>query len=720
MVGAPGSGKSTWIKKNHLEKYTVSADAIRSLVTTPANKIDPLNEIELDDYAIDLKDEGFTWTLLKDIVENRMRQGETTIVDATHLFKGSFTQYRELRKKYGYDVIVIDAMKEIYRKAHGDISAMREILYSQNASRDRQVAKEQIDKYLTRWIRLVEPSKEGVDHYPQWITYKGDTALSILPSWQYLSSKDCPSMNDFDTIQVIGDVHGDYSALEKVFENHHKGTAYVFVGDYLDRGTKNPETLEFMNSLKGKNIFLLRGNHEQRIEEFLQSGRLHGNFKNTFPQLAKYFGNDNVRDELQKLVDRLHNCLYFTFNNQTYLISHAGVDPIVMPKIPYHAQLLDEEVFTMGVSTDKGNPYNRDIDAIYGAIHNLFIPIQIHGHRNEFNHFDDCPGIYNLTKDGKFRWVTITKDGITPHEIDSIDKPTFVDELIADKDVVNKELRDGIVANNFTKETFEQGRWTPTTTNARGLFTRAQEIIGRGFPKFFNVGENEEATLESLEYPVNVYVKHNGFLAIAFYDKKEDKIQIFSKGGGEEYSTLAESILKSTGKYNDLVEYYKDDERLQETSVLFEIIDPIHDPHIVMYHMQCAYPLCVIENTENGRVLLDLAEKYWHIDDNLVGVAWRRKELDDIINKYMTEHSTTEGLVLYGQNKMLKIKTPFYLKAKELRTALAHHGKNRWYHGAENWFKHVMETDPKAKFTPSLAWDLYLRDVLLDSDDKVA
>ncbi|WP_303048955.1 hypothetical protein [Lactobacillus gasseri] len=24
---------------------------------------------------------------------------------------------------------------------------------------------------------------------------------------------------------------------------------------------------------------------------------------------------------------------------------------------------------------------------------------------------------YNLTADGKFRWITVTKDGITPHEI---------------------------------------------------------------------------------------------------------------------------------------------------------------------------------------------------------------------------------------------------------------------------------------------------------------
>ena len=117
---------------------------------------------------------------------------------------------------------------------------------------------------------------------------------------------------------------------------------------------------------------------------------------------------------------------------------------------------------------------------------------------------------------------------------------------------------------------------------------------------------------------------------------------------------------------------------------------------------------------------LDLAEKYWNINDNLIGTAHNRQQLDKIISCYMRDNATTEGVVLYGQNKMLKIKTPFYLKAKELRTALAYNGKNRWYHGAENWFKYVVETDYRRKFTPNLALDLYRIDAFLDYDNEVA
>lgn len=35
MRGAPGSGKTHWIKENRLEQYTLSADLIRTIVQSP-------------------------------------------------------------------------------------------------------------------------------------------------------------------------------------------------------------------------------------------------------------------------------------------------------------------------------------------------------------------------------------------------------------------------------------------------------------------------------------------------------------------------------------------------------------------------------------------------------------------------------------------------------------------------------------------------------------
>ena len=35
LRGAPGSGKSTWIRENNLEQYTLEVDSFRQLISNP-------------------------------------------------------------------------------------------------------------------------------------------------------------------------------------------------------------------------------------------------------------------------------------------------------------------------------------------------------------------------------------------------------------------------------------------------------------------------------------------------------------------------------------------------------------------------------------------------------------------------------------------------------------------------------------------------------------
>lgn len=704
-VGAPAIGKSTWIKEMGLEDYTVSSDEIRHIVSNYQAVIGKDEKGEyLKDYQIDYQSEHQVWNFLYAAVENRMKHGQTTFVDATHLFKGAFTKYNQLRIKYHYKVYLIDFM----HKYMDDLNGLSEMLNKRDSERERHVGSNTIEKYINRYLN-------SHTHFPDWAQItsplKVEIALKRNDSFVYTD------MSKFDTVKVIGDVHGDYGALQEVFKNHHRGVAYVFVGDYLDRGSKNPETSKFLSELKGNNIFFLRGNHEWKVEEFLNTGKLHGNFRHTWPQLNKAFGEKDGKEMLAVVQKQLLDYLCFEDDmGRKYLITHAGIEPLVARYTP--VELMNESDFVMGVPVEDEDPYTRDVDKELGDGDY----IQLHGHRNNFNHFDDCYGAYNLTKDGHFRWADIDmKSGeITPHDIKSIDGEKLQDRLDNDPDVKNVELDDGIIANNFTREAFDNNRWTPTTTNARGLFTRNNEVVGRGFKKFFEVGQTPTATLGSLEYPVKAYVKHNGFLAIVFYDKESRKVVAYSKGGGEPYSTWANEVLLDKIGIAKVSRFYfgKDAKQRQQMSILFEIVDPKRDPHIVKYNETHAYPLAVIDNDMNGRVELEEAEKFWGTDRWLAFTANNERELKAYIDLFEKDNPTTEGLVLYGQNKMLKYKTKFYHKAKELRGALGNkHKKRHWYYGAEPWYDYCVEHDIH-KFTPDLALGLYGMDEIVEEGQK--
>ena len=91
LRGIPGCGKSTWIKEHDLEEYTLSPDNIRLLYSVP--------ELGLDGkYHISSKCDKHVWNFLNERLEARMKNGDTTVIDATHTKESYLKDYKKLCK----------------------------------------------------------------------------------------------------------------------------------------------------------------------------------------------------------------------------------------------------------------------------------------------------------------------------------------------------------------------------------------------------------------------------------------------------------------------------------------------------------------------------------------------------------------------------------------------------------------------------------------------
>ena len=101
LRGIPGSGKSTWIKERDLEEFVLSTDNIRLMFAAPEQNIN-------GKCVISNKYDKHVWAFFKERLEDRMKNGDFTILDATHTKESYLKDYKKLCKEYNYRMIVVD------------------------------------------------------------------------------------------------------------------------------------------------------------------------------------------------------------------------------------------------------------------------------------------------------------------------------------------------------------------------------------------------------------------------------------------------------------------------------------------------------------------------------------------------------------------------------------------------------------------------------------
>jgi len=236
LMGASGSGKSTFAATHFKPTEVISSDFCRALVSDDAND----QSATEDAFAV-----------LHEIAGRRMKRGLLTVIDATNVQQASRAPLVAVAREHDLFGVAIA------------LDVPESVCHARNAARpDRHFGEHVIRRQsrdLRRSLRYLE--KEGFRH--RWVVKEGEEVeISRLPLWTNRREE----LGPFD---VIGDVHGCFDELQALLDRlgyvdgvHPEGRRLAFVGDYVDRGPKTPEVLRFvMNS----NAVCVPGNHDVKL-----------------------------------------------------------------------------------------------------------------------------------------------------------------------------------------------------------------------------------------------------------------------------------------------------------------------------------------------------------------------------------------------------------------------------------------------------------------------
>lgn len=675
LRGAPGSGKSTFIRNNNLEDWTISADKIRLLFQSPVTTITGEKEISQ-------KNDNRVWDFIYTLMEERMKRGEFVIIDATHSRSLWVARYKDMVSKYRYRVYCVEFTPPL------------DVLLSQNKM--RPVLYQVPEEYVKKSYEFVK-----TDKLQSWINIITQEELLEMVTGEIKPF----DFSEYTKIHHIGDLHGCLAPLQE-YVNSVGGVKddemWIFVGDYTDRGIQNGELLRYLinNFMGKKNALFLEGNHENWVRMWANGEPIESIKSKEFKFHTMYeLQKENLdMGTVREFYRRIGQIAFYKYGENIIFVNHAGC-----PLPPTLLTTTEEYV--------KGVGKYEDVVTIENTFNNK-TPVnyyQIHGHRNIdllpirngrcFNLSD------NIERGGNLRIVLLDKDGFhetlikntifKPEEeylsqeisVNNITEKPIITQLIENSNIVKKNLGDNIVSFNFSRDVFYDKKWNDITTKARGLFVNVNtgKIVARAWDKFFNIDEVTETQYTNLKknmepFPVAAYVKENGFLGIVGYNEENDSLFISSKStNAGDYAGMVKNVLEEIGfNFDKAKEICKEN----NISLNFEIIHPQLDPHIIKYEKPSAILLNAVYNEFDYRNiaysnLLEMGKELnvpCKVEAETFG-NWQ--EFSDWYSEiegnyeYTFNGKPVEGFVIECPNKfMFKIKTEYYKVWKKMRGAL--------------------------------------------------
>jgi protein phosphatase len=312
LIGASGSGKSTFARQHFHPTEVLSSDFFRGLVS------DDENDQAATPDAFDA---------LYYLLEKRLSRGKLTVVDATNVRAEDRKRLVERARKYHCFAVALV------------VDTPERICWDRNQQRpDRSFGPHVVHRQITelkRGLRGLE--REGFRHV-HILNGTDEVELRRVPLWNNKKKENGP----FD---IVGDIHGCAEELRGLLNDlgweryhldepetpwgaeswrHPLGRRAIFVGDLVDRGPHVLDAVRIVrNMVKTGAAFCVAGNHDVKLMRWLRGKPVqvkHG-LEKSITEVESLAAEDRAR--VASFLDGLVS--HYVLDGGRLVVAHAGL-----------------------------------------------------------------------------------------------------------------------------------------------------------------------------------------------------------------------------------------------------------------------------------------------------------------------------------------------------------------------------------------------------------
>ena len=348
LIGAAGSGKTTFAARHFKQSETLSSDHYRTVVGD-------------DDRGPETTKAAFD--VIEAIAAKRLAARRLTVIDATNVQPDD-------RKRY----------VRLARSAHAPVSAI--VLDLPEAECQRQNAARGAD---ARPPHVVRRQARSMRRHRKALSREGYRRRLRLQSAAEAASAEvvrvplgCDRRNAGGPFDIIGDVHGCAAELEALLEKlgyavtrtdtdggpHYdvrppEGRTLVFLGDLNDRGPASAATLALaMDAVAAGRALAMPGNHEAKLAKALAGRNVeptHG-LAETLEQLAS--AGEAFKTRVSEFIDALPS--HVVLDRGRLIAAHAGMKEHLQNRTSNEVREFGLYGETTGETDDEGLPVRLD------------------------------------------------------------------------------------------------------------------------------------------------------------------------------------------------------------------------------------------------------------------------------------------------------------------------------------------------------------------------